>query len=43
MEHQTVATQATSSVHHEINDNLHFIAFVQSEGDLYELDGRKEG
>ncbi len=40
--HQEVATEATSDVSHAINDNLHFVAFVESEGKLWELDGRKE-
>ncbi len=40
--HQEVATEAKSDVNHSINDNLHFVAFVEFEGRLWELDGRKE-
>ena len=39
--HQGLATEAVSDVNHSINDNLHFICFVEKEGKLIELDGRK--
>jgi len=41
VEHQSLASEAKSNVHHAVNDNLHFNAFVEVDGDLYELDGRK--
>ena len=41
--HQALATEAVSDVHHASNDNLHFIALVQHEGLLVELDGRRGG
>jgi ubiquitin carboxyl-terminal hydrolase L3 len=40
--HQEVATEAKSDASHVINDNLHFIALVEKDGKLWELDGRKE-
>ena len=41
--HQALASEAVSDVHHASNDNLHFIALVQHEGLLVELDGRRGG
>jgi len=41
VEHQSLAAEAKSDVSHAVNDNLHFNAFVEVGGDLYELDGRK--
>ena len=41
--HQSLATEATSDVHHASNDNLHFIALVEHSGLLVELDGRRGG
>lgn len=41
VEHQSLASEAKSDVSHAVNDNLHFNAFVEVGGDLYELDGRK--
>jgi ubiquitin carboxyl-terminal hydrolase L3 len=39
--HQGLASEAKSDVNHSINDNLHFIAFINNNGRLYELDGCK--
>jgi len=41
--HQSLATEATSDVNHSSNDNLHFIALVEHNGLLVELDGRRGG
>jgi len=41
-EHKVVAAEAKSNVAHEVNDNLHFNVFTLVDGDLYELDGRKQ-
>jgi len=41
VEHQAVAAEAKSDVSHEVNDNLHFNAFVCVDCHIYELDGRK--
>ena len=41
--HQALASEARSDVHHSSNDNLHFVALVEHEGLLVELDGRKGG
>lgn len=42
VEHQALASEARSDVQHASNANLHFNAFIECDGDLYELDGRKE-
>jgi len=39
--HQSIAAEATSDVQHNVNDNLHFIALINYNGKLFELDGRK--
>jgi len=41
-EHQAVASEAKSDVTNNVNDNLHFNAFVCVDNCLYELDGRKK-
>jgi ubiquitin carboxyl-terminal hydrolase L3 len=40
-EHQAVASSGSSNADHAFNDNLHFIVFTAVNGNLYELDGRK--
>jgi len=42
-QHQEIATEAKSDPNAQINDDLHFIAFVNVDGIMYELDGRKTG
>lgn len=40
-EHAAIAREGATSAEDAMNTNLHFIAFVHSDGHLYELDGRK--
>jgi ubiquitin carboxyl-terminal hydrolase L3 len=41
VQHEQVAEQGGSEVESKTNENLHFIAFVRMDGQLYELDGCK--
>jgi ubiquitin carboxyl-terminal hydrolase L3 len=41
VEHQAVAADESAATLETVDVNTHFIAFVEKDGHLYEMDGRK--